>query len=271
MKKLTIAFICIFAGFVVIYAQHSTARVENLRTRMTGKSMIVRYDIVNSSFDSLHRIDFVVVDNKRNAIYPDSVSGDTGSLVSEGKDKKIVWDIYKEFDVVYGDFTPKLIIDAADNRKHSHGPEYAALSLLLPGLGDYFVADSKQLRIKPYYKTAFTAGILGLSWAAYRNRLAIPAVISPPGYYVSADAPPGERYKYFPDGYLVEPASTEYWLFWKDAEIILGIGIASWLFDVIWVARKGVVNNRIYHSVLDHLALIPAKQGLLLSYRIQFE
>ncbi len=270
MKKLTIAFICIFVVLTMVNAQNSSARVENVRTQMTGKSLVVRYDIISPSSESYHHIDLVVVDNKGNAIYPDSVSGDFGPLIAVGKDKKIVWDIYREFDVVYGDFKPRVIIDAGDHRKHARGPEYAALSLLLPGLGDYFVTDARQLRIKPYYKTALTAGILGLSWAAYKNRMDVPAVIAPPGYYLSADAPPGEKYKYFPDGYLVEPASTEYWLFHKDAEIILGIGIASWLFDVIWVARKGVVNNRIYNSVKGHVGLIPVKEGLALSYSVQF-
>lgn len=270
MKKLTIAFISIFFGFTLISAQNSIGRVENIRTQMIGKSMIVWYDINSPSSESYHQIDFVVIDNKGNAVYPDSVSGDTGPLVQAGKDKKIVWDIHKEFDVIYGDFTPRLVIDAGKQRKHSHGPEYALLSLLIPGLGDYFVADVKQMKIKPYYKTAFTVGVLGLTWATYENRKEIPALISPPGWYISADAPPGEKYKYFEDGYMIEPPSTEYWLFPYDAEIFLGIGIASWLFDAIWVARKGVINNRVYKSVNDHFALIPRKEGLMLSYRIQF-
>ncbi len=270
MKKLTITFICIFVGFTLTSAQNSTARVENIRTQMIDKSMVVRYDIISPSSVSYHQIDFVVVDNKGNAVYPDSVSGDTGPLVPAGKDKKIVWEIHKEFDVVYGDFTPRLVIDPGMQRKHSHGPEFAVLSLLMPGLGDYFVAEAKQLKIKPYYKTVLTAGILGLSWAACRNREEIPAVIAPPGWYISTDAPPGEKYKYFEDGYMVSPARTEYWLFQYDTEVILGIGIASWLFDVIWVARKGLVNNRIYTSVMEHVALIPREQGLMLSGRIQF-
>lgn len=267
MKKPTIALISIFAGLTILQAQNSTTRVENVRTQMTGKSLVVWYDIVGPSSESYHNIDFVVVDNKGNAIYPDSVSGDFGPLIAAGRDKKIVWDIYREFDVVYGNFTPRIIIDAGAHRKHSRGPEYAALSMLLPGLGDYFVADAKQLKIKPYFKTAVTAGILGLSWAAYRERVDIPAVMAPPGWYLSAGS---IDYVYFPDGYMSKPASIDYWLFPKDAEIILGIGIASWLFDVIWVTRKGVVNNRIYNSVKGHVALLPAREGLMLHYSMQF-
>jgi hypothetical protein len=270
MRRLTIIFICILAGCTWMSAQKNTARIENIRTKMTGKSLVVRYDIIGSSNESYHHVGFVVVDNMGNAIQPDSVSGDVGHGIPTGNDKTITWDIHKEFDVVYGSFSPRLTLDAGNTRKQAHGPEYAALSLLLPGLGDYFVADAKNLKIKPYYKTAVTAGLLGLSWAAMKNRVEIPAVIAPPGYYFSVDAPPGEKYKYFEDGYLVEPASTVYWLFPKDAEFILGIGIASWLFDVIWVARKGVINNRIYNSVLENTSLVPIRQGMMLSYKLQF-
>ena len=56
----------------------------------------------------------------------------------------------------------------------------------------------------------------------------------------------------------------------NDSEIILGMGIASWLFDVIWVARKGAVNNRIYNNVLGHMSVLPVHEGFMLSYRIQF-
>ena len=38
--------------------------------------------------------------------------------------------------------------------------------------------------------------------------------------------------------------STDYWLFPYDSEIFLGIGIAVWVTDIVWVARKGVQNNK---------------------------
>ena len=270
MSKLPSILLCIFIDCVFISAQDSPARIENIRTEMTGKTMQLKYDITRSSPGSLHQVDFVVLDNRRNAIRPDSISGDVGSAISAGHDKSLLWEIHKEFDVIYGDFHPRLIIDIAENKRHIRGPEYAALSLLIPGLGDYFVADVKSMKIKPYYKTAFTYGILGLSWAAYKNREEIPPVMAPPGWYTSADTPPGEDYIYIDHYWEKEPASTDYWLFPYDSEIILGIGIASWLFDVIWVARKGVVNNRVRNSVLGNLSLAPNSQGFQLAYRLNF-
>jgi hypothetical protein len=267
MKIRTISFICIISAYPFLNAQNTTARIENIRTEMTGKSMVIKYDIANTSAETYHRIDLAVIDNKGNAIYPDSVSGDRGPLVPGGMDKMIVWELYKEFDIVYGNFTPRLSIDAADTRKGMQGPEYALLSLLLPGLGDYFVADSKQMKLKPYYKTAITAGFLGLSLASYLNREVIPPVMNPPGWYYTMQSPDPV---YIDHEWVWQIERTDYWFFQYDAEVLLGIGIASWLFDVIWVARQGVVNNRVFHSIKNHMALIPANKGLMLSYSFQF-
>ncbi len=270
MRKLPGIILCIIIDCTLICAQDLPARIENIQTEITGKTMVVRYDITKSSPGRSHQVDFVVIDNHRNAIYPDSIFGDVGTAVTAGMDKQVTWEIYKEFDVVYGDFYPRLVIDINENRRHMRGPEFAALSLLLPGLGDYFVADVKEMKIKPYYKTLTTAGILGLSWAAYNKRVESPAVMAPPGWYASADAPPGEEYAYIDHYWEKEPASTNYWLFPHDGEIFLGIGIATWLFDVIWVARKGVVNNRVRNSILEHLSLTPSSEGFQLAYRLQF-
>jgi len=269
MRRPAIIVTHFLTGFCMLGAQVPNPWIENVRTNYKDNRLEIRYDIIGSRHGTPHRIDLVVVDNMGNIVYPDSVSGDIGPEVMPGSDKLIIWDIYKEFDVVYGDFTPTLTIDAVDNRKRMRGPEYAALSLLLPGLGDYFVADADEMKLKPCYKTAFTFGILGLSWLAIKNRDEIPPVMAPPGYYISTDAPPGEKFLYIDHYWMKEPASTDYWIFPYDAEIILGIGIASWLFDVIWVARKGLQNNKIRNNVLKHMSLIPSGQGLMLSYRIQ--
>ncbi len=225
----------------------------------------IKYDITGSTFDRVHQIDFIVIDNMGNIVYPDSVSGDIGRKVPARKNNKIIWDIYKEFDVVYGDFQPQIILDGSAKYGIKGGPENAIFSLLVPGLGDYFVADHKNMRIKPYYKTAFTYGLLGLSLAAKLNREQIPPVMSPPGWYYGAD---GLIYK--DDWWVSKIERTDYWLFAHDAEIFLGIGIAAWLTDLIWVARQGVKNNKIRSALFDNLSLVPVERGFVLSFAYNF-
>jgi hypothetical protein len=105
---------------------------------------------------------------------------------------------------------------------------------------------------------------------AKKNREEIPELWSPPGWYASGQSSPISEGIYYPDGILLEPARTEYWLFPHDAEIMLGIGIASWAFDVIWTARKGSVNNRVMKSIPGQTALVPVQGGMMLAYRLQF-
>jgi hypothetical protein len=260
----------IFASCSCLYSQNSVGRVENIRTEMNKNHLEIRYDISGSQEGTLHQTDLIMVDNMGNIVYPDSIYGDVGKDVEAGKDKVIVWEVYKEYDVIYGNFIAKVVLDAPKNRKHMGGPEFALLSLLVPGAGDYFVADWKESRIKPYYKTAFTAGTLGLSVAAYMNRAIIPPVMAPPGYYLSDDAPPGETLAYIDHYWMKVPEKTDYWLFPYDAEVFIGIGLASWLIDVFWVARKGVQNNRVRTEVLDHLSLVPYRQGMMLSFNLTF-
>lgn len=258
------------AGCSLLHSQDTRARIENIRTKMIDNHLEIMYDITESPEGSLHQVNLVMVDNRGNIIQPDSVYGDLGSTVEAGRDKLIIWEVYKEYDVIYGDFVAQVVLDPSVNKKHTGGPEYALLSMFVPGTGDYFVTNWKERRIKPYYKTAFTAGALGLSLAAYMNRATIPPVMAPPGYYQSADAPPGEKYLYIDHYWERFPESTDYWLFPHDAEIILGIGIASWLIDVFWVMGKGIENNRIRTEVLDHLSLAPYKNGMMLSFNLIF-
>jgi len=270
MNKLTGIILCILVSSSYLYSQNSRGLVKNIRTEMQDNHLEIRYDITKSPEGSLHQVDLVMVDNMGNIVQPDSIYGDVGGGVEAGRDKLIVWEVYKEYDVIYGDFVAKVVLDPSDNRKHTGGPEYALLSLLVPGTGDYFVSNWKEGGIKPYYKTAFTVGTLGLSLAAYLNRATIPPIMAPPGYYLSADAPPGEKLLYIDHYWEKSPASTDYWLFQHDAEILLGIGIASWLIDVFWVTKKGIQNNRIRTEVIDNLSLVPYRQGMMLSFKKTF-
>lgn len=265
---MTVIMVCLLSAA----AQSGGSGIENIRTEMTEKALVVRYDLMAEDSGSAHEIVFTVVDNRGNAIYPDSVYGDLGKGILAGRDKMITWEIHKEFDVVYGGFTPILTIDPGTVRSHDRGPEYAALSLLMPGLGDYFVADPDEMVIKPWHKTVFTAGVLGISWLAMEKRIEIPEVTMPPGWYYYFPSPDAQvaELTYIDHEWVKEPARTEYWLFDHDAEIILGIGIASWIFDVIWATRKGAVNNRVHRTIRENASLVPVREGIYLSYTFKF-
>ena len=71
---------------------------------------------------------------------------------------------------------------------------------------------------------------------------------------------------YKDDWWVTVPEQTDYWLFRYDAELFLGIGLAAWITDVIWVARRGKRNNQIRSTLYDHLTLIPFRNGIMINF-----
>jgi hypothetical protein len=253
--------------------QKNSPKIENIRLDFVDHHVEISYDITGSELGNLHTIDFYVIDNVGNLVFPDSLSGDIGEGIAPGRSKKIVWDIYREFDVVYGDFEPHLILDGKENYGIKRGPVFAALSLAVPGLGDYFVADPAEMRIKPCYKTALSYGFMALAATAYLKRETIPPVMGEPGWYWFSYPVGDGHYAWvlmYKDVWIKEVGRTEYWLFRYDAEVFLGIGLSAMLFDVIWVARQGVKNNHLRNEFLGKISLNPAPGGLQLTFRHTF-
>ncbi len=273
MKKL-IAIGLLFCFFCLgVLGQKNRARVENIQMDFISNRVEIDYDIVNSKSDKLHEIEFYVLDNRGGVVFPDFLRGDIGSGISPGRDKKIIWDIYTEYDIVHGNFNPKIILDGTGKFGVKGGPSNALLSLLVPGLGDYFVADHRKMRIKPWTRTITSYAFVGMGLASYKNRQHFPEVIGEPGYYpkyIMLDNGKHIWIEEWRDDIILDPAYTEYWLFKYDAEVFLGVGLCVWLVDIIWVTRQGIRNNKIKNKVFNDLTLVPVRQGMALSYTYNF-
>lgn len=272
MFRFTLIWLFLQLG-IYLSGQNYNPHIENISFKLVDHQMELSYDIEGSRIGQLHRVELIVIDNMGNIILPDSVSGDVGHEVQAGKSKVIIWDIHKEYDVVYGDFQPQIVLDGTEKYGVNGGPGNLFLSMVVPGLGDYFVTDYKSMIVKPYYKTAFTYGMLGLSLAAALSREQIPAVMGAPGWYwdgnsVGSDGAALLEYK--DDWWLMKAERTDYWLFPYDSEIFLGIGIAAWLTDILWVARKGTQNNKIRNQFLNQVSLVPTYQGAVLQFAYNF-
>jgi hypothetical protein len=272
MKRLFILSLIMFFFGPTLMAQWKKTRIDNIRMDFLGNRFVIEYDILGSHPDSLHEIDLYVIDNMGNVIFPDSLRGDIGQGISPGENKKVYWDIYSEYDIVYGNFHPRIILDGTEKGSVRGGPANALLSLMVPGLGDYFVADHRKMKIKPYYKTLTAYAFVGLGIASFANREHIPDVMGEPGWYweyvtVGDDRIWSEVYR---QDWIEEPGYTEYWLFPYDGEIFTGIGAAVWLVDIIWVARTGVKNRKVKNEILGEFNLVPVHRGMALSYKYTF-
>jgi hypothetical protein len=257
-------------GVNYLSGQKYNPHVENVSMEVLDDRIKLTYDIAGSRIGKLHRVELIVIDNMGNIILPDSVSGDVGAEIEAGRSKTVTWEIHKEYDVVYGGFEPRIILDGTENQVMYGGPSNLMLSMIVPGLGDYFVADRKQMKIKPYQKTVFTYGMLGLSLAASLSREYIPPVMAPPGLYWTLGPDGVKQYEYKDEWWVKEAESTDYWLFPYDSEVFLGVGIAVWITDIIWVARKGVQNNKIRNSIMDHISLVPSNKGVFFTFAYEF-
>lgn len=267
--------IWLFAGVfcTCMYGQKNRARIENIQMDFISNRVEIDYDLVNSNPDRRHEIEFYVLDNRGKVVFPDSLRGDIGPGIAPGPDKKILWDIYQEYDVVHGNFHPKIILDGTGRYGVKGGASNAMFSLLVPGLGDYFVADYRKMKVKPWTRTIATYAFMGMGIAASVNRKDIPALIGEPGYYPRYIMQADGKHLWideYRDDYMLEKAYTDYWLFRYDAEVFLGVGITFWLADVIWVARQGIRNGKIKNEIFQDLTLLPARQGMVLSYNYNF-
>jgi hypothetical protein len=135
----------------------SNAKITDVDFLVEGGNIIVKYGISDYQPGELFfiRLTFVTGDNK--TIVPSTLSGDNGPDINGGNNKLIVWDIGKDQIEITGTLKAVVTIlsstftrnDQSKNyqsrpkEKQLGGPGYAALSLILPGTGGYFVEKSK--------------------------------------------------------------------------------------------------------------------------------
>ncbi len=255
-----------------ITCQKSCPTVANMEIKEKDRKFIITYDITGSDENSSHRIEFYVIDNKGNIVFPDSLTGDIGNGITGGPDKRIVWDIFSEFDIVYGTFDPHIIINGHEGYNIKGGPSNMFFSVLIPGLGDYFVEEQKDILLKPYLRTVASLGFITLGIIAGEKRDFIPPVWIPEheviGYHLVnhswAFGP------YIEPGHWADRGHYEYWLFKGDKEVLVTAGAAIWLCDVIWVYLKGKKNKQLEKQLQHRYELSLQSYGIGFTYIYAF-
>lgn len=215
------------------------AKVKNVEIGVQQNKALIHYDIKSSGKGSGHSVHLKFLDKQYNLITPNTLSGDVGSNISNGINKTIEWDITNDFQLLSSEIRPVLFVDGASKEFSSPGgPGNAFFSIIMPGLGDYFVADHRLMHFKPYLRTISSLGLIGLGIYAgnqryradgqYKTVLAV--------YYLSGGS--SDKYKE-----VYEEGDMQYWLFKGDKELFISLGAAIWLADVVWVLAKGTNNK----------------------------
>ncbi len=236
--------------------------LKNIRMRVRDNKILIDYDILNTTPDSLHSIGLSFISSDNEILVPELLSGDIGTGVQGGPGKTIIWDITEEFETLNNGLKPYMYIDGTSNSKiPKGGPEKMFLSLLIPGLGDYFVAHSREMKFKPYMRLASVAGFIALGygagndrWVEYNESIIIKREYEYGVGWIQKE----ETIKLAGD--------THYKYFKHDAEIFYTLGAAIWLADVFWVLNKGYHNNILNTSMKNSsMSLSPTQGGAALT------
>jgi hypothetical protein len=207
------------------FSQETKAEFTNIDFFLVGEKIQVTYDLVKSKSTESFEVKLVFKVDNSELIIPNALDGDVGTGIKGGKGKVIYWDVFRDVDGIEGDIIPHLEIVNVD--RTYGGPTNALLSVPIPGLGDYYVANHKEMMFKPYIKTALAYGLVGVG---------VMQMMSAQKSY---------------DDYLASTDPTE----WNDlydkansaqtpAAVLIGAGAAIWLYDIVWVAVKGSKNMK---------------------------
>ena len=239
-----------FAGFLLLLpfllSAQRIARAKNVGIEVEQNKAIIRYDLKSHKEGSRHSVQLKFLDKQYNLFSPNSLSGDVGVNIFSGTDKTIKWDLSSDYDLFGSDITPVIFVDGISRQfNKAGGPGNAIFSVFMPGLGDYFVADHRMIRFKPYLRTITSFGLIGLGIYAGEQRWRVE------GEWVSVLKADYWRYTGYDRFRLVyQEGEMQYWLFKGDNELFITMGAVIWAYDIIWVLVRGS-NNKKFLKELD--------------------
>ena len=143
-----------------------TQNIENVNFEVLEYTIKINYDLVNCPDNTLYNLRVVFSKPDGTTFYPQSISNLNG--VTPGRNKSLIWD-YKNDKIDYlGQLNVTVtIINAVEippPPRLKHGPGNAVLSLILPGLGDFYVNETD--KFTPVLVSALYLGAGYLSYSS---------------------------------------------------------------------------------------------------------
>jgi hypothetical protein len=143
--------------------------IENVNFEVSDYTIKINFDLVNCPDNTMYNLSIFFTKSDGSIIYPKSIS--SLSSVYPGRNKTLTWD-YKNDKI---EFTGELSVtvnitdqlDMPPPPKIKHGPGNAALSLILPGWGDFYV--NKTDKASPILISALYLGSGFLSYNALNS------------------------------------------------------------------------------------------------------
>jgi hypothetical protein len=213
-------------------AQSSNYSIRNMSLQLNDNQLHVQYDLIGKKTLEPVKVRLLFYDNQYRIYQPKAISPEANSFVKPGPNRSIAWDFAQDMKKIDVGLHPYLIAGDLAAHNYKMGPEAALFSLAVPGLGNYFVTDTRHQTIKPWMKTISSLGLIALGSIAANDRYR-----DDPELTLDDEKPwkMGDwNYKYFN----------------SDAEFLISAGLAIWVADVVLVAIKGNHNRKLKKSIL---------------------
>lgn len=249
--------ITIFLG-IILFCQPCTsqtkAKITDVDFHLEDRYIIINYNIVGSLPKEEMTIDLKFITENNDQIIPKTTTGDIGTkLFGEGA-KTILWDIVADQVIFSGNI--KASVTITSSKILYSGPGNAFLSIIIPGLGGYFVDKNKTMSV---LKTLSIVGFatFGLtqkieSDKSYEEYLASTKLTELDGLYNKANKAH------------------------HNSVLAMRVAAGIWAFDIIYVTFKGINNRKkaknAYSSFnSDGPRLYYVNNGLQFGYSLTFK
>jgi hypothetical protein len=229
------------------------AKISDVDFHIEDRYIIVNYNIVGSLQREQMTIELKFINEKNETIVPKTITGDAGTKIYGDGTKTILWDIVADQVTLSGNI--KTIVTIINSKILYSGPSNALLSVIVPGLGGYFVDKSK---VRAAVTTLSAVGLIayGLVQKHQANK-----------YYseYKSSTTPDDIQTLFTKA---DNANHNYYI---STRVAAGI----WALDIFWVTFKGIHNGKVAKSAYsalssDGLRLNYVNNGLQVGYAVSF-
>jgi hypothetical protein len=230
----------------------SKAKISDVDFSLVNDQIVINYNITGSLPKEVMTISLKFITETNQEIIPKTTMGDIGPNIRGDGAKIIIWDIMKDQLEISGVLKANVTIDYS--KILYSGPSNALLSILIPGLGGYFVDEHK---VRAVFTTISTVGLMayGLTQKKQADK-----------YYkdYNESTVPSEIQD------MYDKANTAQHNYY----ISTRAGAAIWILDVVWVTFKGIHNKKAAKSFSaysnDGIKLYYVNNGLQLGYSVSF-
>jgi hypothetical protein len=229
------------------------AKITDVDFQLEDRYIVINYNLTGAAPKEEMTIELKFITENNETIIPKTVTGDIGTKIFDDGKKAILWDIVTDSPVLAGNL--KATVTITSSRVIFSGPGNAFLSVLIPGLGGYFVDENKTRAV---FTTVSSIGLI--AYGVFQKSQA-------DKYYADylASSTPSEM-----DDLYTKANSAQHTAF-----IAASAGIGIWALDVVWVTFKGFHNKKVaksYYSSFntDGLRINYVNNRVQLGYSVTF-